>query len=69
MEEKSRSTFKVDAKRRVKTALTVQEAKGLSQTPFKPQKGVMIKSAATGKTNVPKKEVIRERAGRSSAVK
>ena len=50
-------------------ALTVQEASALSQTPFKPRKGVRINNAAIGKTSVPKNEVSIERAGRSTAVK
>ena len=52
-----------------KTALAVQDASELSQTPFSLRNGVRINNAAIGNTSVPKKDVSIERAGRSSAVK
>ena len=50
-------------------ALIVQETSALSQTPFNSKNGVRINRAPIGKTNVPKKEVSRDLAGLSNAVK
>ena len=51
------------------TALAVQDTTALSQTPLSCHIGVRIKSVAIGNTSVPKKEVSKERTGRSTAVK
>jgi len=53
----------------VNTALTVQDATELSQTPLSFNVGVSRNSAPMGNTNVPKNEVSKERPGRSNAVK
>ena len=61
--------FIVKAKIIVTIALAVHEKNALSHTPLSCHIGVRINKNAIGNTSVPKKDVIRERAGRSSAVK
>ena len=61
--------FIVKAKIIVTTALAVDEKNALNHTPFSFHMGVRINKKHIGNTSVPKKDVIRERAGRSSAVK
>ena len=61
--------FIVKAKIIVTTALAVHEKNALSHTPLSCHIGVRINKNAIGNTSVPKKDVIRGRAGRSSAVK
>ena len=63
------SLFIVNAKIIVTTALAVQEKNALSHTPLSCHKEARINKKPIGNTSVPKNEVIRERAGRSSAVK
>ena len=61
--------FIVKAKIIVTIALAVHEKNALSHTPLSCHIGVRINKKPIGNTSVPKNEVIRERAGRSSAVK
>ncbi len=61
--------FIVRAKIIVTIALAVEAKSGVSHIPFSSQNGVRIKRNPIGNTSVPKKEVIKERAGRSSTVK
>ena len=61
--------FIVKAKIIVTIALAVHEKNALSHTPLSCHIGVRINKKPIGNTSVPKKDVIRERAGRSSAVK
>lgn len=61
--------FIVKAKIIVTTALAVHEKNALSHTPSSCHIGVRINKKPIGNMSVPKNEVIRERAGRSSAVK
>ena len=59
----------VRAKINVITALAVLEKNAQSHTPLSCHIGVRINKNPIGNTSVPKNEVIRERAGRSRAVK
>ena len=61
--------FTVAARITVRTALTVEESRGASHTPQSPHTGDRIKSEDIGNTIVPNNETVRERAGRSRAVK
>ena len=61
--------FIVKAKIIVTTALAVHEKNALSHTPLSCHIGVRMNRNPIGNTSVPKKDVIRERAGRSRAVK
>lgn len=61
--------FIVKAKIIVTMALAVHEKNALSHTPFSCHMGVRINKNPIGNTSVPKNDVIKERAGRSSAVK
>ena len=61
--------FIVKAKIIVTIALAVHEKNALSHTPLSCHIGVRIKRKPIGNTSVPKNDVIKERAGRSSAVK
>ena len=61
--------FIVKAKIIVTIALAVHEKNALSHTPLSCHIGVRINKKPIGNTSVPKKDVVRERAGRSSAVK
>jgi len=59
----------VSTKTSVKIAVAIPENVGISQTPFNCQSGVRMNKKATGNTSVPKNDVVKERHGRSIAVK
>ena len=61
--------FIVKAKIIVTIALAVHEKNSLSHTPLSCHIGVRMNRNPIGNTSVPKKDVIRERADLSSAVK
>ena len=63
------SFFIFKAKIIVTMALAVHEKNALSHTPFSFHIGVRINKKPIGNTSVPKNDVIRDRAGLSSAVK
>ena len=49
--------------------LAMAETVGISQTPFRPKRGVKMNRQEMGKNKVPKKDTTKDRPGRSSAVK
>ena len=61
--------FKLMARMRVRMPLAMAETVGISQTPFRPKRGVRMNRQEMGKNNVPKKDTSKDRPGRSSAVK
>lgn len=64
-----RESFKPVARMIVMSPLTIADTIDISQNPFRPKRGVRMNRHEMGENNVPKKDTIKDRPRRSSAVK